>query len=285
MSIVRGSMLAAALLALPASAQAPDVVHLWPQGAPGYESRRDIPEQAQDWWVKSINNPSMTPFLPTADKATRTAVIIVPGGGHRALVFNAEGVDPGKYFQNLGVAAFAVKYRLAREEGSPYRVEDAVADVCRAIRIVRARAAEWNVDPSRIGIMGWSAGGELAAMVSYGENAGDPNAKDPIDRLSCRPDFQIVIYPGPMGVPGELDSKPPPAFFLAAGDDVSAARTITRLLELYRVAGVPAEVHLYAQGHHAFNMGTRSDLVSIHSWPQRLTDWLTDNGWLTRKSP
>jgi acetyl esterase/lipase len=260
-----------------------EVIHLWPSGAPGYESRRDIPEQAQDWWVKSINNPSMTAFLPDRAKATGTAVVIVPGGGHRALVFNAEGVDPAHYFQDLGVAAFAVKYRLAREEGSPYRIEDAAADVCRAIRTVRSRAAEWNINPSHIGIMGWSAGGELSAMVSYGDNAGDPKAAGPIDRASCRPDFQIVIYPGPLGVPAELMSKPPPAFLLAAGDDLSAARTITNLLELYRVAGVPAEVHLYAQGQHAFNMGYRSKLVTIHSWPQRLTDWMTDSGLLSRK--
>ena len=260
-----------------------EVIHLWPNGAPGYENRRDIPEQAQDWWVKSINNPSMTAFLPDKTKANGTAVVIVPGGGHRALVFNAEGVDPAHYFQDLGVAAFAVKYRLAREEGSPYRIDDAVADVCRAIRTVRTRAAEWNIDPSRIGIMGWSAGGELSSFVTYGDNAGDPKTADPIAHASCRPDFQIVIYPGPLGVPGELETKPPPAFFLAAGDDISAARTITNLLELYRVAGVPAEVHLYAQGQHAFNMGTRSKLVSIHSWPRRLTDWMTDQGLLSRK--
>ena len=266
-----------------AAQSAPQIITLWPNGAPGYESRKDIPEQAQDWWVKSVNNPSLTVFLPPKNKAAGTAVVILPGGGHRALVFNAEGVDPARYFQKLGVAAFVVKYRLAREEGSPYHIEDAVADAQRAMRLVRTRASEWGVDPSRIGLMGWSAGGELASMVSYGATDGDPKAADPIDRTSCRPDFQIVIYPGPAGVPGELESKPPPAFFLSAGDDLSAARTITNLLELYRVAGVPAEVHLYAQGHHAFNMGYRSDLVSIHSWPQRLTDWMTDSGYLAKK--
>jgi acetyl esterase/lipase len=278
------AMFLGSLLAGSASAQTDgQLMYLWPNGAPGYESRRDIPEQAQDWWVKSINNPSMTAFFPDKAKASGTAVVIVPGGGHRALVFKSEGLDPAHYFQDLGVAAFAVKYRLAREEGSPYRIEDAAADVCRAIRAVRTRAAEWGIDPARIGIMGWSAGGELSSMVTYGDNAADPKAADPIDRASCRPDFQIVIYPGPLGVPGELDSKPPPAFFLAAGDDIGAARTITNLLELYRVAGVPAEVHLYAQGQHAFNMGYRSKLVSIHSWPQRLTDWMTDQGLLSRK--
>jgi acetyl esterase/lipase len=276
--------LAAFLFMHPAAAADGEVVPLWKHGPPGFESRRNIPEQAHDYWVKSINNPSLTVFLPPQGKATGTAVVIVPGGGHRELVFNAEGIDPAKYFQQLGVAAFALKYRLALEPGSPYQIErDALADVQRAIRLVRSRATEWGVDPARVGVMGWSAGGELAAMVTYGPNNGDPEAIDPVNRLSCRPDFQIVIYPGPRGVPDRFEAKPPPAFFLAAGDDTGPSRTITRLLELYRVADVPAEVHIYAQGHHAFNMGYRSDLVSIKDWPQRLTDWMTDSGLLTNR--
>jgi hypothetical protein len=119
-------------------------------------------------------------------------------------------------------------------------------------------------------------------MVSYGACDGDAKAADPVEKQSCRPDFQIVIYPGPGGVPGELESKPPPAFFLAGGQDKSAARVITRLLELYRQADAPAEVHIYGQGEHAFNMGYRSNLVSIHSWPDRLTDWMADSGYLKK---
>ncbi len=220
------------------AADAPQVIHLWANGAPGFERLKDEPEQAQDWWVKHVNNPSLTVFLPDKAKANGTAVVIVPGGGHSALVFNSEGVDPAKYFQKLGVTAFALKYRLAREEGSPYSIEKhAAEDARRAMRLVRARAAEFGIDPARIGIMGFSAGGELASMVTYGKTDGDPAAPDPIDRVSVRPDFQILIYPGPLGIPGALDSKPPPAFFLAANDDLSAARNITNLLELYRVAG------------------------------------------------
>lgn len=281
---IRIVALAALALALPALADdAPQVIHLYKNGAPGFENRKDIPEQAQDWWVKSVNNPSVTVFLPPKDKANGTAVVILPGGGQRALVYNAEGVDPAKFFQSLGVAAFVVKYRLAREEGSPYSIErDAAGDARRAMRLVRSRASEFGVDPKRIGLMGWSAGGELSSMVAFQPCDGDPKAADPIETQSCRPDFLIEIYPGPLGLPDQLDSKPPPAFLLGAGPDAGPARTITRLLELYRLADVPAEVHLYAFGAHAFNMGYREKLVTLHSWPQRLVDWMQDSGLLTK---
>jgi acetyl esterase/lipase len=124
-------------------------------------------------------------------------VLICPGGGHRELVFNAEGVEPARYLNRLGVTAFALKYRLGREEGSPYSVEKHPReDAQRAMRLIRSRAAEWNIDTNRIGIMGFSAGGEVVSMVVYQPTGGDPTAADPIDRTSCRPDFQIVIYPG-----------------------------------------------------------------------------------------
>jgi acetyl esterase/lipase len=280
-----GALIAFATLAISGVARADDgeFIPLWPNGAPGYESRRDEPERAQDWWVRNIHNPSVTAYLPTPETATGTAVIIIPGGGHREVVFPPEGIEPARYFQSLGVAAFALKYRLANEEGSPYRITDAADDARRAMRLVRSRAAEWGIDPSRIGIMGWSAGGELAAMVTYGRTDGNARADDPIERISCRPDFQIVIYPGSYGIPTRFRETPPPAFFLAANDDVGPANAITRLLYLYRQSGAPAEVHLYAQGGHAFNMGNRSELRTIHSWPQRMADWMSDSGLLTRR--
>ena len=101
------------------------VIPLWPNGAPGFESRRHEPELARDYWVRHINNPSLTAFYPSPDKANGAAVVICPGGGHRELVFNAEGVDPARYFNQLGVAAFALKYRLARETKSPYTIDNA----------------------------------------------------------------------------------------------------------------------------------------------------------------
>jgi acetyl esterase/lipase len=250
-----------------------------------FENLRNEPELAKDYWVRHINNPSLTIFLPSKEKANGAAVVIVPGGGHRELVFNEEGVKPARYLNTLGVAAFALKYRLARETNSPYTIDDAREDAQRAMRLVRSHANEWNLDTNRIGIMGFSAGGELTSMVAFGPTDGNPTAADAIDRESCRPDFLIEIYPGPLGLPDTVPTNAPPAFFLAANDDVSPAHTITELLEKYRQAGVPAEVHLFAKGSHAFNMGDRSKLATIKNWPQRMADWLNDNNILNPSSP
>jgi acetyl esterase/lipase len=262
--------------------QTPLVVPLWEKGAPGFEKRRDEPEQAKDWWVKNIHNPSLTVFLPPKEKATGAAVIVAPGGGHRELVFNAEGKEPAEYLARLGIAAFALKYRLAREDGSPYRLDvHPQQDAYRAIRLVRSRAAEWGVDPKRVGMLGFSAGGEVVSLVAYGKGDGDPGAPDPIDRLNGKPDFQMLVYPGPLGIPEIIPPDAPPAFFLVANDD-GATRNIVQLINKYRQARVSMEAHIYAQGQHAFNMGNRSKLTSIITWPQRMADWLSDNGWMKK---
>src|SRR6185437_13078682 len=138
----------------------PRQIPLWPNGAPGFENRRGEPELAKDYWVRNIHNPSITVYLPPKEKATGAAVVICPGGGHRLLVFKAEGDDPARYLNSLGIAAFVLKYRLAREEGSPYSLEKHPReDGQRAMRLVRSRAQEWGLDPNRIGIMGFSVGG------------------------------------------------------------------------------------------------------------------------------
>src|ERR1700712_2151049 len=138
------------LLPAVASAQSDSfIIPLWAKGAPGFEKLKDVPEQAKDYWVKNINNPTLTVYLPPKDKATGAAVVIFPGGGHRLLVFNAEGRDPARFLNSLGIAAFIVKYRLFRED-SVYSLEKEVRqDAYRAIRLVRSRAAEWNIDTAR----------------------------------------------------------------------------------------------------------------------------------------
>ena len=147
--------------------KAPAVIPLWQKGAPGFENRRNEPEQAKDYWVKNIHNPSLTVFLPPKEKATGAAVIICPGGGHRLLVYNAEGVEPAVFLNSIGVAAFVLKYRLSREENSPYSIEKHPReDAYRAIRLVRGHAKEWNIDTARVGMLGFSAGGEVVAMVA-----------------------------------------------------------------------------------------------------------------------
>jgi acetyl esterase/lipase len=268
-------------LALAAAAAPQDHprVSLWPNGPPGSESRRHEAEVAQDYWVKNVQDPSITVFLPPPEKATGAAVVVVPGGGHRLLVYKAEGEEPAEFLAGLGIAAFALKYRLAREEGSTYTIEgDARADVYRAIRTVRSRAAEWHVDPAHVGVMGFSAGGELAGLVAFGSGAGDAQNENPVDRLSGRPDFAIFVYPGPLAVPATFPSSAPPAFLVAASDDPCCAVPTLRLLQQYRDAGVPVEAHVPAKGGHGFNMGQRSQLRSVNTWPQRLADWLLDSG-------
>lgn len=260
----------------------PQVIPLWEKGAPGFEARRDEPEQAKDYWVKNIHNPSITVFPAPPEKANGAAVLIVPGGGHRELVFNAEGVEPASYLNDLGVTCFVLKHRLARETNSPYSLQiHPKQDVQRAMRVIRSRAAEWNLDTNRIGALGFSAGGEVVALLVYNPTAGDPNAADPIERINCRADFQISIYPGPLGVPaGAIPADAPPAFFLVANDDHSHVGPVLAQLEKYRVAKRPVEVHLYARGGHGFNLGKRAKLASIKGWPQRMADWLADNDFL-----
>jgi acetyl esterase/lipase len=272
------------ILLLPAALLAqtqPMVIPLWPKGAPGFENLRNEPEQAKDYWVRHINNPTLTVFLPPKDKANGTAVVVCPGGGHRLLVWTAEGIDPSKFLNSLGVTVFVLKYRLGRDTLSPYKIEvHARQDGLRAMRLVRSRAAEFGIDTTRIGLMGFSAGGEVVDMVTFGPNKPDANATDPIDRQSAKPNFVIQIYPGPLFIPDTIPHNSPPAFLLAANDDPCCSMSVMKLLEAYRAAKVPVEAHLFTQGQHGFNMGYRSKLKSISTWPQRLADWLSDNGYL-----
>ena len=127
--------------------------------------------------------------------------------------------------------------------------------------------------------MGFSAGGEVASMVTFGATAGNPDAADPVDRISCRPDFLVEIYSGPGGIPATIPTDAPPAFLLVANDD-GAARVIVGLLTKYREAKVPVEAHIMARGGHGFNMGQRAKLKSVNTWPQRLYDWLADSKYL-----
>lgn len=274
-------MVAALITAQPALAQS--VIPLWEKGQPGFEARRDIPEQHAQWWWRSINNPSLTVFAPTADKNTGTAVIILPGGGHRELVFGEEGTKPAQHLQGLGVTAFALKYVLAREDGSPYTIKDAKADAVRAVRYVRAHATEYGIDPNRVGVMGFSAGGELVSMLAFDPPATTPSAADPVDRQPARPDFLIEIYPGPAGIPPRLASAPPPVFMLTAYDDHMAVESTGRIQALYQAwPKVPYERHIVSGDGHGFNMGDRSQRKAVRNWPDRLADWLHDQGYLSK---
>lgn len=270
---------------LPLDQPAPTRISLWPNGAAHTDGRRATPEVAQDYWVKNINDPSLTIFPADPRHNSGAAIIVVPGGGHKLLVWTTEGIDVAPRLNQMGVTAFVLKYRLAREPGSPYSIEgDAADDLRRAIRWVRAHAEHYGVDPHRVGVMGFSAGGELVSLVA--DNLAPANGKpiDAIDRQDARPDFQISVFPGPLGIPVKAAKTAPPAFITAGTLDPCCATPALHLYEQLRDAGVPAELHMYAGAEHAFNLGERSTLLSIVHWPDRLADWLADGGWLDGKT-
>jgi acetyl esterase/lipase len=254
------------------------VLPLWKNGAPGFENRKNEPEEAKDYWVKNIHNPSITVYFPPADIANGTAVLICPGGGHRLLVFKAEGIDPAKYLNKLGIVAVILKYRLAREPNSPYSLDKQPSeDAYRAMRLVRSHYKDWKIDTNRLGMLGFSAGGEVVDAIAFASGKGNTLAADPIDRLNGKPDFIIQIYPGPLNIPDSVPHDAPPAFLLAANDDACCSITVINILEKYRQAKVPVEAHILAHGDHGFNMGYRSSLLSVKTWPQLMTNWLQDN--------
>jgi endo-1,4-beta-xylanase len=270
---------------------------LWAGGAPGYESRRGEPERVA-WRQEpdiafpvtfNIHNPSLTPFLPAPGKATGAAVIIAPGGGDMFLTTDREGYDLGKWLADHGVAAFVLKYRLARDQAgnSPYRVNvEALADTLRSIRTVRSRAAEWGVDPARVGFLGFSAGGELAALSMFRYDSGMPDEADPIDWQSSRPDFVALIYPGMAAIVRDggvrVDARTPPAFLSCAYDDKpETVANLTNLFLQLRQAGVSAELHIYSAGGHGY--GVRQLPLAVSGWPVRFLDWMGDRGLLRKR--
>ena len=267
----------------PGAAEAPPVIHLWDNGAPGFESRKDAPEVAVQYGIAGINNPSLTVFLPPPGKATGAAVVIVPGGGHRYLNIDVEGYALGRWLASKGVAGFVLKYRQAKDQTmahSPYRIAvEEMQDTTRALRLVRSRAAEWGVDPARIGIIGFSAGGHLAAMASMHYDTGDPAAPDPVDRAGSKPAFQALVYPGE---PDEIvPTRDSPPAFLVAGSLDDLADGLSRAWLLFKKAGVPAELHIYSGVGHAFNF--KPNPHTVGTWGDRLYDWIADNGYLKAK--
>jgi endo-1,4-beta-xylanase len=270
------------------AASSPEEILLWPKGAPGSEGKTAaeslVPRDDGVRRIASIHRPSISPHWPSAETATGAAVIVLPGGGHRYLSIDNEGHAVAKWLSDHGIAAFVLKYRLAREEGSTYTIEGhALADVQRALRLVRSRSREWGLDPARVGLLGFSAGGQLAALAAARFEAGKRDADDAVERESSRPDFQALLYPGASG-PGMVVTKDaPPAFLCVAADDHGPADTAVDLFQKLRAAGVAAELHVYAKGGHGFGMRDRP--VPITGWPLRFQEWMADQGLLARRTP
>lgn len=287
--MIRTLLIGIVLSTLALSAERGEEVPLWAQGAPGSEVQagKELvqPPDATHAYIRlsGINNPSVLVYLPPKEKATGAAVVIAPGGGHSFLAMDVEGYEIVDWLNSHGIAGFILKYRLAREPNSRYTVlGHAFPDSERAVRLVRSRAREWGVDPARVGFMGFSAGGELAALMETQYDTGKADTADPIDRISARPDFSLIIYPGfRLDEIATVPKDAPPAFLACATDDSSHVVTTTNLYLMLQKARVPAEMHLYEKGGHGFGM--RDKGAAVTHWNDRLVDWLNDHQFLLKK--
>lgn len=286
------SLIPVLLLSAPLLAADPPVIPLWEKGAPGFEDKKDTKETRDreskdtgEYRVTGVHNPYVTVFLPPKEKATGAAVVVVPGGGHRELWVKHEGENIAAWLCEKGIAAVVLRHRLAREKDSPYKIDvHALQDGQRALRLVRSKAKEWNLDPNRVGMMGFSAGGEVVGLVCRAAAKGDEKATDPIDRESAIPSFQALVYAGPQGIRGEKITKEntPPTWILV-GDEDGAMNWLVTHFQDAKKAGVSAELHVFAKTGHGFGYRPyKATGKPVESWPQRFVEFLDVEGMLKK---
>ncbi len=287
-------------------AATPTLIPLWPEGVPG--ARPEVgPEQVDpDGRVAHVSTPTLTLYPPAVDRPNGTAIIICPGGGYRYLSREREGVQYAHWLSTLGVTAFVLTNRVG-DFGHPAPLQD----VLRALRLIRARAAEWHIDPSRIGVMGSSAGGHLAACAGtlFDHPAGKTGAA--LDAVSARPDFLILMYPvitlddpythagsrqallgehpSPelltlLSVEKQVTAATPPTLLIHTQEDQTVpVENSLRFFQALTRAKVPAEMYLFEHGGHG--MGMRDGLGTASDWPKRAEEWLRNRGLLTPAKP
>jgi acetyl esterase/lipase len=278
-----------ALTASLSPAQLPVVVPLWNGPAP--QSHGSAPNDI----------PTLTVYLPQKAAHATSAVVICPGGGYNHLAFDKEGTNEAAYFQQRGVAGLVLKYRLPK---NGYLHPVPLLDAQRAIRLVRSHAADWNIDPAKVGIMGFSAGGHLASTAETHYDSGNAQASDPVDKLGCRPDFAALVYPiitmkdnsgskksllGPSPDPAivaflssetQVTPQTPPTVFVFADDDKTAPPVNIRLMyDALQKAGVASALQEYPLGGHGFGFGHQPD-HSPPGWLDKVYDWLKVQGFL-----
>ncbi len=288
-----------ALFACVLTASAADWKPLWPGEAPGAKRPPAGSESVGDGWrYTDIEVPQIAVHLPPKEKATGQAVVILPGGGYTILAMNHEGHDYAKWLNERGIAGIVVKYRVSGKDDFGYGFPVPFLDARRAIRTVRANAAEWNIDPAKIGVMGSSAGGHLASLCTTRFADTFPEeGKDDIDKQSCRPDFSILIYPvisfgdlahggsrhrllGPdpdaaalerYSTEKQVSKDTPPVFLLTTADDFVDCRNSLRFAEACKAHGVPVSLHLFEKGGHGYGLNGKDELTA---WPALLEAWL-----------
>ncbi|AGA26701.1 alpha/beta hydrolase [Singulisphaera acidiphila] len=287
------------------AAEEPKTFPLWAEGAPGALGA----ETGDQYHAGDV--PTLTVYRPDRDKANGGSIVVCPGGGYGFLATDHEGKDVAEWARSLGLTAFVLKYRLAPRYKHPRMLEDAQ----RAIRTVRARASEWELDPKRVAIIGFSAGGHLASTAATRFDEGKADASDPLERPSSRPDLAILVYPViAMGTPyghtgslknllGESPSKElveslsnetqvtkdtPPTFLAHTNEDSGVVPENSLLFALaLRKAKVPVELHLFEKGQHGLGLGTGwADKIppndAFQAWPKLCATWLKGRGFLTQ---
>jgi acetyl esterase/lipase len=282
------------------SAGASEPMLLWPKGAPGEKgdigAERDM-TGPRDGWVGgkpvlrlgNVSAPTITVYSPAPDKHTGAAVVVCPGGGYRILALDLEGTEVCQWLNSAGVTAILLKYRVPPRKGLE-RYTAPLQDAQRALGLARYHAAEWHIDPKRVGILGFSAGGHLSALASTRFDKRTYEPTDDADEASCRPDFAILIYPayltvkeGPELAPElTVTSNTPPTFLVQAEDDpVHVENSLFYYLALKK-AKVPAEMHLFAEGGHGY--GLRESGKAVTSWPKLAEEWMRGLGVLQKRS-
>jgi acetyl esterase/lipase len=302
------SFLAAALffsifVAWTASAAEPLVVEIWPGKAPeeiggiGPErirmspklDRKQVEVTEQTRLITAVTNPTLTIYRPPKEKETGTAMVICPGGGYWDLYWQLEGEEVAGWLNSIGVTGIILKYRVPRRpdepQGEPARRP--LQDAQRAMSLVRSKASQWGIHPERIGIVGFSAGGHLAIATATSFDKRTYEPLDDVDKISCRPDFAIPVYSGYLKAkdkdevaPGfKIPTNTPPVFLVHGGEDIISPpeHSVLMYLALKR-AGVPTELHVYANTAHDF--GVRTNEHPYSTWTARCVDWLRDGGFL-----
>jgi acetyl esterase/lipase len=275
----------------------PAAVPLWPKGAPG---ETPLPAREADTTkptdnmvagrrvarIGNVSTPTMAIYRAPKDKDTGAAVVVFPGGGYNILALDLEGIEVCEWLNSIGVTGVLVKYRVPARPGRP-RWAAPLEDAQRAMGIVRSRAAELGLKPDRIGVLGFSAGGHLAAAVSTNFEHRAYTAVDERDSVSCRPDFTLLIYPAYLTLKDEGDkvspeltigSNTPPTFLVQTEDDGVRVETSLFYYAALRKARVPAEMHLYPAGGHGY--GLRRTEKTVTTWPARAEEWLRSLGVL-----
>lgn len=271
-------------------------ISIWPNGLPEgakpVDAKRveELKGKLTEERIYYVETPSITIYKAPEKTANGCAVVICPGGGYNILAWPKEGLEVAQWFNSIGVTAAVLKYRVPRRDPEKPHVEP-LQDAQRALRLVRSNAREWGVDPERVGILGFSAGGHLTAMTGMHWRKAAYDRIDEADDLSCRPDFICPIYAaylGPeyndriaeLGPLVSVDAKTPPTFMAVTADDVYRGVQAALLFVELKKANVPAELHLYSKGGHGY--GIRPSDKPISTWHHRLGDWLKFQGLLEK---